>query len=105
MGAPNGHDTGFGGFAPRGVNIKQPKKKQPLAELSDEQKQENRQRTKVRVEVEHQIGGIKRSQIVVQKFRIGVDQYIYDVMETACGLHNFRLTHRQTKVTNHLLVS
>jgi hypothetical protein len=24
-----------------------------------------------------------------------VDHYADDVMETACGLHNFRLTHRQ----------
>jgi hypothetical protein len=88
-------DTGFQGFAPAGVSIKQPKKKPPQGELSAEEKEENRDISKVRVEVEHQIGGIKRCQIVVQKFRNWVTHYIDDVMETACGLHNFRLTHRQ----------
>jgi hypothetical protein len=90
-------DTGFQGFAPDGVRIKQPKKKPRNGELSDEQKEENRQISKIRVEVEHHIGGIKRCQIVVQKFRNWVDHYIDDVMETACGLHNFRLTHRQKR--------
>ncbi len=95
-------DTGFQGFAPHGVKIKQPKKKPRNGELSDAQKQENRQISKIRVEGEHQIGGIKRCQIVVQKFRNWVDHYIDDVMETACGLHNFRLTHRQKRGDAHL---
>lgn len=95
-------DTGFQGFAPVGVIIKQPNKKTRNAELTDAQKQENRQISKVRVEVEHQIGGIKRCQIVVQKFRNWVDHYVDDVMETACGLHNFRLTHRRGKTNGQL---
>lgn len=92
-------DTGFQGFAPVGVSIQQPQKKPQKAELTDSQKEKNRQVSKVRVEVEHQIGGIKRCQIVVQKFRNWVDHYVDDVMETACGLHNFRLTHRRGKTT------
>jgi len=92
-------DTGFQGFAPVGVSIKQPKKKPRNAELTNIQKEENRQISQVRVEVEHQIGGIKRCQIVVQRFRNWVDHYVDDVMETACGLHNFRLTHRRGKPT------
>jgi hypothetical protein len=55
--------------------------------------------------VEHQIGGIKRCQIVVQKFRNWVDHYLDDVMETACGLHNFWLTHRQTREHEQLTVA
>ncbi|MBD3886933.1 hypothetical protein IFO70_35495, partial [Phormidium tenue FACHB-886] len=42
-------------------------------------------------------GGIKRCQIVVQKFRNRVAHYADDVMETACGLHNLRFTHRQKR--------
>lgn len=95
-------DTGFQGFAPDGVRIKQPQKKPRNADLSEAQKEENRQISKIRVEVEHQIGGVKRCQIVVQKFRNWVDHYIDDVMETACGLHNFRLTHRQKRADEHL---
>jgi DDE superfamily endonuclease/Helix-turn-helix of DDE superfamily endonuclease len=88
-------DTGFQGYAPEGVSIEQPQKKPRKGELSDSQKEENKAISKIRVEVEHQIGGIKRCQIVVQKFRNRVDHYSDDVMETACGLHNFRLTHRK----------
>lgn len=89
-------DTGFQGFDPgEGVIVKQPQKKPRNGSLTAAQKQENREISKVRVEVEHQIGGIKRSQIVVQKFRSRTDHYANDVMETACGLHNFRLTHRR----------
>jgi DDE superfamily endonuclease/Helix-turn-helix of DDE superfamily endonuclease len=95
-------DTGFQGFAPDGVRIKQPKKKPRNGELSDAEKEENRQISKIRVEVEHHIGGIKRCQIVVQKFRNWVDHYIDDVMETACGLHNFRVTQRQKCADEHL---
>ena len=90
-------DTGFQGFAPPGVTIKQPKKKPKGRELSEADKEKNREISKVRVEVEHQIGGIKRCQIVVQKFRNWADYYVDDVMETACGLHNFRLSHRSKK--------
>jgi DDE superfamily endonuclease/Helix-turn-helix of DDE superfamily endonuclease len=88
-------DSGFQGYAPEGVKIEQPKKKPRNRELSDTEKENNQAISKVRVEVEHQIGGIKRCQIVVAKFRNRVDHYADDVMETACGLHNFRLTHRQ----------
>ena len=77
--------------------IKQPKKKPKKASLTPEQKAHNQEVAKVRIEVEHQIGGIKRAQILVHKFRNWADHYIDDVMETACGLHNFRLTHRQKR--------
>ena len=90
-------DTGFQGYAPAGVKVRQPKKKPRKAELSNQQKQENQAISRVRVEVEHQIGGIKRCQILVQKFRNRMAHYVDDVMETACGLHNFRLTHRSSR--------
>jgi DDE superfamily endonuclease/Helix-turn-helix of DDE superfamily endonuclease len=98
-------DTGFQGFAPAGVRLRQPTKKPRNAELSEAQKEENRQISKIRVEGAHQIGGVKRCQIVVQKFRNWVDHYIDDVMETACGLPNFRLTHRQKGGVGHLVAS
>jgi hypothetical protein len=88
-------DIGFQGYAPEGVKIEQPKKKPREVELSIPQKEESQKISKMRVEVEHHIGGIKRSQIVVQKFRNRMDHYGDDVMENAFGLHNFRLTHRQ----------
>lgn len=93
-------DTGFQGYAPVGVKVKQPKKKPKNAELNQSEKEENRAISKERVEVEHHIGGIKRCQIVVQKFRNRAAHYVDDVMETACGLHNFRLTQRQNRLVN-----
>ena len=90
-------DTGFQGFAPPGVTIRQPKKKPRNQPLSEADKQRNREIAKERVESEHQISGIKRCNILVHKFRNRTDYFVDDVMETACGLHNFRLTHRQLK--------
>jgi hypothetical protein len=76
------------------VTIQQPKKKPRNRSLSAIEKMNNQNISSVRVEVEHHIGGIKRCQILVQPFRNWGDHYVDDVMETACGLHNFRLTHR-----------
>ena len=88
-------DTGFQGFAPEGVTIQQPKKKPRHRSLSTIEKMNNQSISSIRVEVEHHIGGIKRCQILVQPFRNWLDHYVDDVMETACGLHNFRLSHRR----------
>ncbi|MEP0920122.1 transposase family protein [Leptolyngbya sp. DQ-M1] len=90
-------DTGFQGFAPLGVIVLQPKKKPRNQELTQTEKQLNRLISKQRVPIEHHIGGIKRSQIVMQKFRNRKENYVDQVMETACGLHNFRLEHRQSR--------
>jgi hypothetical protein len=90
-------DTGFQGFAPAGSYVLQPKKKPRKQELSEDQKQLNRLISKQRVTIEHHISGIKRSQIVMQKFRNRKENYVDQVMETACGLHNFRLDHRKLK--------
>jgi hypothetical protein len=87
-------DTGFQGFQPKGVTTIQPKKKPPKQELTEAEKQRNREISSQRVEIEHQLGGIKRCKIVVDKFRNRVAHYVDDVMETACGLHNFRLSYR-----------
>lgn len=88
-------DTGFQGYSPEGVTIIQPKKKPRGGELTADEKVINRAISSLRVEVEHQIGGIKRCQILVQKFRNRVENFVDEVIETACGLHNFRLAHRR----------
>ena len=91
-------DTGFQGYKPEGVTILQPKKKPRNGALTPDEKVFNRAVSSVRVEVEHQIGGAKRCQILVQKFRNRVENFVDDVMETACGLHNFRMSHRRGQV-------
>lgn len=90
-------DGGFQGFTPAGVTIQQPKKTPRNGSLTAIDPLNNQSISSLRVEVEHHIGGIKRCQILVQPFRNWADHYVDDVMETACGLHNFRLTHRAKK--------
>lgn len=88
-------DKGYQGYEPEGVSCFQPKKKPPRQALSEADKDRNREISKERIEIEHQINGIKRCRIVTHRLRSRSDHYADDVMETACGLHNFRLTHRQ----------
>ena len=88
-------DTGFQGYKPEGVTVIQPKKKPRGGELTPDEKIINRAISSLRVEVEHQIGGVKRCQILVQRFRNRMDNFVDEVMETACGLHIFRLAHRR----------
>ncbi len=88
-------DSGFQGYEPTGVDTFQPKKKPRQQELTEADKQRNQQISRERIEIEHHIGGIKRSLILMHPFRSRTDHYADDVMETACGLHNFRFSHRQ----------
>lgn len=88
-------DTGYQGYRPEGVTVLQPKKKPRNGKLTAAEKIVNRAISSLRVTVEHQIGGVKRAQILVQKFRNRTDNFVDEVMENACGLHNFRLTYRR----------
>lgn len=89
-----GQDTGFQGFEIPGVNIVQPKKKPRGGELTEEEKEQNRTISSVRVRVEHAICGVKRYRIVKDKLRNWKKGFKDKVMETCCGLHNFRLQFR-----------
>jgi len=83
-------DTGFQGYAPDHVTIIQPKKKPRGAELTDDEKMQNRAIAKERIRVEHSIGGLKVFAIVHHIFRNLTTTFDDLVMETACGLHNLR---------------
>ncbi len=87
-------DTGFQGFTLVGVTIIQPKKKPRGKELTEEDKENNRLISKVRIRIEHAIGGVKRYRIVKDKLRNWKENFRDKVMETCCGLHNFRLNFR-----------
>ena len=87
-------DTGFQGFAPAGINIIQPKKKPKGRDLTLEEKEENRKISSIRIRIEHAISGIKRYRIVKDKLRNYKEGFADLVMETCCGLHNFRLNFR-----------
>lgn len=83
-------DTGFQGYQPENVILYQPTKKPKGKELTAEQKEQNREISKVRILVEHSIGGVKVFAIVRDIYRNMKDGFDDLAMETACGLHNFR---------------
>ena len=87
-------DTGFQGFNLENVAILQPKKKPKGGELSDLEKNINQWHSSLRIRVEHAIGGVKRYRIVKDKIRNWKAGFKDSVMETCCGLHNFRLNYR-----------
>ena len=87
-------DTGFQGFCPEGVLIVQPKKKPKGGELTSDEKAENGRISSIRIRVEHAISGVKRCRIVKDKLRNWKAGFRDLVMETCCGLHNFRLCFR-----------
>jgi hypothetical protein len=87
-------DLGFQGFVLAGVIIVQPKKKPRGGELTPPEKATNRRISSIRIRIEHAIGGVKRDRIVKDKIRLLKDGIRDTIMETCCGLHNFRLQYR-----------
>jgi len=72
---------------------KKPRKsdKNPLSKLTSEQKDENTQKSQVRIFVENAIGGMKRYYILVNKFRNKKFYFEDDVIAIAAGLWNLRI--------------
>lgn len=89
-------DTGFQGYEPYNTINIQPKKKPRGKELSSLEKLINKVIRSVRIFVEHAIGGIKISRIVKDIYRNHKANFEDLIMETACGLHNFRVECRKT---------
>lgn len=87
-------DTGFQGFSLVGVTIMQPKKKPRGKELSDIEKHVNGWIASIRIRVEHAISGVKRYRMIKDKIRNWKKGFRDSVIETCCGLHNFRLQFR-----------
>lgn len=72
----------------------QPKKKPKGKELTEIEKEVNRWLSSLRIRIEHAIGGVKRFRIVKDKIRNWKAGFKDKVIETCCGLHNFRLNYR-----------
>jgi DDE superfamily endonuclease len=87
-------DRGFQGFVLAGVTIVQPKKQPRRGELTPPEQATNRHISSIRIRIEHAIGGVKRDRIVKDTIRLLKDRIRDTVMETCCGLHNFRLQYR-----------
>jgi hypothetical protein len=85
---------GFQGFVLADVTIVPPKKKPRGGELTPPEKANNHRISSIRIRIEHAIGGVKRYRIVKDKIRLLKDSIRDTIMETCCGLHNFRLQYR-----------
>ena len=54
----------------------------------------------IRIKVEHAIGGMKKCRIVKERFRCHKFGFEDMVILIACGLHNFRISHKMSHITN-----
>jgi hypothetical protein len=61
--------------------------------LSDEQKATNTALSRVRIFIEHAIGGMKRSNILVHTFRNRIKNFEDDVIGVCAGLWNLVLSY------------
>jgi hypothetical protein len=93
-------DRGFQGYTRDGITIIQPKKKPRGGELTPEEKASNRAIASIRIRIEHAIGGVKRYRMVKDRIRLLKDGIRDTIMETCCGLHNFRLQYRPWNYAN-----
>lgn len=50
--------------------------------------------------IEHIIAGVKRLRIVKDELRLKVADIADDLLEIACGAHNFRTKYRAGELTN-----
>lgn len=69
------------------------RKKNPSPQLSEEQKATNKAFRQVRICVEHAIGGMKRYNILVHRFRNHQENFEDDVIGIWAGLWNLALSY------------
>jgi hypothetical protein len=85
-------DLGLLGYNPAGVTMIRPARKPRKKPLSEELKAENTEKARLRVLVEHAIGGVKIARIVKDTIRTRRTRFNEIVMPICCGLHNLRRT-------------
>ncbi|MDA2922113.1 transposase [Patescibacteria group bacterium AH-259-L07] len=88
-------DKGFTGMGKdfSDMDVVMPRKKPHGRELSDDDKEQNRIISGIRIVSEHAIGGAKRLRIVTDKFRNKSLTFNDQVFYLACGLWNYQLEH------------
>jgi hypothetical protein len=67
-------------------------KARPDPKLTDFQKQSNKQKSQIRIAVEHAIAGMKRYKILIERFRNKSEQLADAVVEVCAGLWNYKLS-------------
>jgi len=89
-------DLGFKGWADQfpGHHISMPQRKPRTCELSRTVKERNARKSRIRVLVEHAIGGIKRFRITTDVFRNKLKGFDDTAMLISSGLWNYHLAMR-----------
>ncbi len=77
------------------IPTKKPRKshKHPNPQLSEEQRATNTALSRVRIFIEHAIGGMKRYHILVARFRNRKTHFEDDTIGVCAGLWNFALSY------------
>ena len=80
---------------PIAIPTRKPRKshKHPNPQLSEEQKAANTAMSRVRIFIEHAIGGMKRYNILVHTFRNRIEYFEDDVIGICAGLWNLVLSY------------
>ena len=84
-------DLGYQGLQKEFVNVRLPNKKPKGQELTEAQKQENREFSSQRVKCEHAHAGMKRYNSVTAVYRNRIPDFDDRLMLNAAGLWNFYL--------------
>jgi hypothetical protein len=93
-------EMGFQGFIRHGITSVQPKKTPRGGDLTPPEKAANRAISSLSIRIEQAMGGVKRSRLVQDTIRLLKDGIRDAIMETCCGLHNFRLQYRPWHYAN-----
>lgn len=91
---PFGLDLGFLGFQLSNMRVILPTKKPKGKELTQQQKDQNTAFAKMRIKVEHAIGGVKINRSVADICRNTKEEFDDHLINIACGLHNLRVAFR-----------
>jgi len=84
-------DTGYQGYNPKNVTIIMPTKKPKGKELTQQQKDTNKEISSKRVLIEHAIGGVKILRIIKDEIRIYKETTRNLIMKIACAIHNLKI--------------
>lgn len=84
-------DTGYQGFRPEGVVIKQPIKKPKGRELTEKEKEYNKDISSFRIRVEHAIGSTKHMRIIKDECRLRRNEFTKRIFRTCAAIHNFKI--------------
>ena len=90
-------DLGYVGYLHDNVHTIMNEKKPYKKDFTEEQKENNRLKSRERIHIEHIICGIKRLKIVTDVCRAKGKKFMDEVMFLACSLHNLRVKFRKNQ--------